>query len=129
MLSLAPFCVCKPQALFCKCTPGIKLIYKLGSRLFLLSHRARIGLLLYGQGNGMAAHALSSKATGTCKQGNIQPQGLFPRPGGSQWSMVRLSGGGSDKFCLLFALATCFLICQSASSCPSIPKVILNCPS
>lgn len=71
MLSLAPFCARKPQALLCKCTPGIKLIYKLGSGLFLLAHRAQIGLLLYSQGNGMATHIVPES---TCKRDSMQPE-------------------------------------------------------
>lgn len=48
MLSLASFCLHKPQALLYKCTPGIKLFYKLRNTVFLLTYRSQIGLLLYG---------------------------------------------------------------------------------
>lgn len=41
VLSLAPFCLHKPQALLYKCTPGIKLVYKLRNTLFLLTYRSQ----------------------------------------------------------------------------------------
>lgn len=86
MLSLAPFCARKPQALLCKCTPGIKLIYKLGSRLFLLAHRAQIGRLPYSRGSGMAMNIVLGS---TCKWGSMQPappqlHGMVC-PGGPCW--------------------------------------------